>query len=315
MIVELGIFFCNIVVLLLLVAFVTLFERKVFASIQRRKGPEYVGIFGLLQPVADGFKLLFKEPLIPSRSNFFIFIFAPILVLFCSISLWLVIPFSEVIYIFFFKYGMLFGFCFSSLVVYGLLLAGWFSGSRYAGLGAIRSISQLVSYEMCLGLSLFPIFFFVGSFDLFIVMERQWKLWFVSVLPVSFSVFFVASLAELNRTPFDLPEAESELVSGYNVEYGSAGFVLFYIAEYLNMILYSFFITIFFFGGYFGFVDLGYCNFIWLVLKVLFWLFLFIVLRACLPRFRYDQLMFLCWQVLFPIAFGNVFFFCLCLVL
>lgn len=305
------IFMLNVILLLLVVAFVTLFERKVFASVQRRKGPEYVGVFGILQPIADALKLLFKEPIIPSRSHLLIFFIAPVVVLFCSLSSWLVIPFGEFICLLFLKYGMLFSFCFSSLVVYGILLAGWFSGSRYANLGAVRSVSQLISYEICLSLSLFPIFFWVGSFDLFIIVEKQEGCCFFNMVPISFFIFWVAALAELNRTPFDLPEAESELVSGYNVEYSSSGFVLFYIAEYLNMILYSFFISVFFFGGWVALYNLGSFNIIWFPIKVLFCLFFFILLRASLPRFRYDQLMYLCWQVLFPISFGNLVFFCL----
>jgi NADH-quinone oxidoreductase subunit H len=295
---------CNVVCLLLLVAFLTLFERKVFASVQRRKGPERVGIFGVLQPIADALKLLVKEPVVPGRSDMVMFFFAPIIVLFCSLVSWLVVPIWFFFSVVNLNLSILFIFCFSGLTVYGLLLAGWSSNSSYAFLGALRSVSQLISYEICMGLSILPLFFLVGSFNFHEVMDAQSDIWFVRVVPISAIIFFISSLGETNRIPFDLPEAESELVAGYNVEYSGSGFVLFYIAEYLNIILFSVLFVCLFLGGWFCFF--GFFSFICFSLKVLFLLFFFIILRASLPRFRYDQLMFICWQVLFPISIGNM---------
>lgn len=287
--------------LLLSVAFLTLVERKVLGGIQRRKGPNVVGFLGLLQPLADGIKLLSKEVVLPSASNKVVFFIAPILTFFLSLVSWVVIPFDLGIVLADLNIGVFYLFGISSLGVYGIMIAGWASNSRYAFLGALRSAAQMVSYEVSFGLILISIFLVVGSLNLTTIVIFQKGIWFIIPFFPLFLMFFVSILAETNRPPFDLPEAEAELVSGYNVEYSSAGFVLFFLGEYLNIILMSFLTVLLFLGGW----NEGIFFFI---LKVLFILFFFIWVRAAFPRYRYDQLMRLGWKVFLPLSLGFVVF-------
>jgi NADH-quinone oxidoreductase subunit H len=304
--------------MLLAVAFLTLFERKVLASIQKRRGPNVVGLFGLLQPFADALKLLIKEPIIPSSANKFLFILAPIYILFISLLGWAVIPFSESLVIADINIGLLYVLAISSLGVYGIIISGWASNSRYAFLGALRSAAQMISYEVSFGLILLNLVLCVGSMNLTTIVIFQEQIWFIFPFFPSFIMFFISILAETNRAPFDLPEAEAELVSGYNVEYSSTGFAFFFIAEYNSMLLMSVLTVLLFLGGWqspvflFGMIDyfdiLKNLEFVpdvfWFALKILFILFLFIWVRATNPRYRYDQLMYLGWKILLPQALG-----------
>jgi NADH-quinone oxidoreductase subunit H len=304
--------------MLLAVAFLTLFERKVLASIQKRRGPNVVGLFGLLQPFADALKLLIKEPIIPSSANKFLFILAPIYILFISLLGWAVIPFSESLVIADINIGLLYVLAISSLGVYGIIISGWASNSRYAFLGALRSAAQMISYEVSFGLILLNLVLCVGSMNLTTIVIFQEQIWFIFPFFPSFIMFFISILAETNRAPFDLPEAEAELVSGYNVEYSSTGFAFFFIAEYNSMLLMSVLTVLLFFGGWqspvflFGMIDyfdiLKNLEFVpdvfWFASKILFILFLFIWVRATNPRYRYDQLMYLGWKILLPQALG-----------
>jgi NADH-quinone oxidoreductase subunit H len=295
-----------VVPLLLSVAFLTLAERKVLGAMQRRKGPNVVGFLGLLQPIADGAKLILKESILPTLSNKFIFVFAPLLTFFLALVGWSVVPLGEGVVLSDLNLGLLFIFAVSSLGVYGIILAGWASNSRYAFLGSLRSAAQMVSYEVSIGLILISLLLTVGSLNLTRVVMFQSYIWFVVPFFPLFLLFFVSALAETNRPPFDLPEAEAELVSGYNVEYSAVGFALFFIGEYANIILMSSLIVIFFLGGWLFpvpfFPAAAFC------LKLLFILFLFIWVRAAFPRYRYDQLMRLGWKVFLPLSLGWVFF-------
>ena len=295
--------------ILLSVAFFTVFERKVLASIQRRRGPNVVGIFGLLQAFADGVKLLLKETIIPSASNSFIFILAPIFTFLLSLLSWSLIPFDKFIVISDINLSVLFLFAFSSLGVYGIIMSGWSSNSKYAFLGALRSSAQLISYEVSMAIIIMPILACSSSVNLTKIILSQSDLFYFFVFFPSCILFFISILAETNRVPFDLPEAESELVSGYNVEYSSVGFVLFFLAEYSNIILMSSLMSCLFFGGWLPLFTL-YCipGWIWLSIKVVFVGFFFIWIRAILPRFRYDQLMELGWKVILPISLSYLFF-------
>lgn len=294
-----------IVPVLLSVAFLTLAERKVLGAMQRRKGPNTVGFFGLLQPFADALKLLIKETVLPSMSNKFLFILAPLITLTLSLFGWSVVPFGEEFFLIDLDLSLLFFLMVSSLGTYGILLAGWSSNSRYGFLGSLRSAAQMISYEVSMGITLLTVVLSSGSFNLIDIVEAQRYVWFVVPHLPCFFIFFISVLAETNRPPFDLPEAEAELVSGYNVEYSSVGFVLFFVAEYSNILLMSFLNSIFFFGGWFFF---GFESVFFLLLKVIFFLFLFIWVRAALPRFRYDQLMTLGWKVFLPVSTGWFFF-------
>lgn len=296
--------------LLLAIAYLTLAERKVMASMQRRKGPSVVGILGLLQPIADGLKLLVKEPVKPSSANLVIFLFAPVLTFLLSQVAWAVIPFSEGSVLADLNVGLLYVFAISSLGVYGIILAGWSSNSKYAFLGSLRSAAQMVSYEVSIGLILITVLLCVGSLNLSEIVLAQEKVWFcVPLFPLAV-MFFISCLAETNRAPFDLPEAEAELVAGYNVEYSSMGFALFFLGEYANMIVMSSLCSLFFLGGWLPLTNFALLNWIpgsfWFSLKTVLFLFLFVWVRAAYPRYRYDQLMRLGWKVLLPLSLAWV---------
>jgi NADH-quinone oxidoreductase subunit H len=295
--------------MLLAVAYITLFERKVLAAIQIRKGPNVVGIFGLLQPLADGVKLLFKEVTLPISSDKSIFYIAPIITFFLSVLVIAVIPFSTNEVLVDFEFGMMFVFALSSLGIYGIILSGWASNSRYALLGSLRSTAQMISYEVSIGLIVQSALIVVGSVNLTELLEFQREIYLIFPLFPSFILFFISSLAETNRPPFDLPEAEAELVAGYSVEYSAVTFVLFFIGEYLNIILSCVLTVTIFFGGHYAF---GFESSLIFSFKVLVCLFAFIWVRASLPRLRYDQLIQLGWKSLLPFAFGwFTFVFCL----
>ena len=302
-----------IILILLSVAFLTLLERKILAASQRRKGPNVLGFMGFLQPFADALKLLLKETIIPFIANKFLFIISPIITFILSFLGWAVIPFFNYGFIMDINIGILYLFSISSLSVYGIVLAGWSSNSRYAFLGALRSAAQMISYEVSMGLILMTVLLYVGSLNLRHIVLYQQDIWFIILFFPLAVCFFISILAETNRPPFDLPEAEAELVSGYNVEYSAVGFALFFIGEYSNVILMSSFFTILFLGGWLPF---PLCSYIFLgniiythslfliffVFKVLFILFVFIWIRTTFPRYRYDQLMRLGWKVFLPFS-------------
>ena len=293
-----------VVPLLLMVAYLTYAERKVLAAMHLRKGPNVVGPFGLLQPFADGLKLLVKETVIPSGANRAVFVAAPMLTFILSLVAWAVIPFDRGLVLANINVGILYLFAISSLGVYGIIMAGWASNSKYAFLGALRSAAQMVSYEVSIGFVMISVLLCVGSLNLSDIVLAQSKIWFCVPLLPMFVVFFVSGLAETNRAPFDLPEAEAELVGGYNVEYSSMTFALFFLGEYANMILMSATTSILFLGGWLP--PLGIAPFtwipgpIWFILKICAVLFVFLWVRATFPRYRYDQLMRLGWKVFLP---------------
>ncbi len=292
--------------LLLSVAYLTYAERKVIGAMQLRQGPMVVGPMGLLQPIADALKLLMKETILPTGANKIVFLLAPIITFSLAMIGWAVIPFGEGLVISDINVGILYLFAISSLGVYGILMAGWASNSRYAFLGALRSAAQMVSYEIAIGLIIINVLLCVGSLNLSDIVRAQENLWyFIPHFPM-FMIFIASILAETNRHPFDLPEAEAELVAGYNVEYSSMGFALFFLGEYANMILMSAIAVILFLGGWLPPMDVAPLNWIpgpvWLILKICFVLFIFIWARATLPRYRYDQLMRLGWKVFLPLS-------------
>ena len=297
--------------LLLGMAYLTLAERKVIGWMQLRKGPNVVGPFGLLQPIADGLKLFFKETIIPSGANRVIFILAPMVTFVLALVAWAAIPFGAGLVLADINVGILYLFAISSLGVYGIIMAGWASNSKYAFLGALRSAAQMVSYEVSIGFVIITVLLAVGSLNLSkIVLAQAGGIhhWFVfSPLLPMFVVFFISALAETNRAPFDLPEAEAELVSGYNVEYSSMTFALFFLGEYMNMILMSGMTAILFLGGWMSPIDVAPLNSpvlspVWFVLKIIAVLFVFLWVRATFPRYRYDQLMRLGWKVFLPLS-------------
>src|SRR6056300_850791 len=298
--------------LLVAVAYLTLAERKVMGSMQRRKGPNVVGFFGILQPLADGLKLLIKEPVLPSSANTVVFLAAPVLTFLLALIAWAVIPFGEGLVLCDINVGILYLFAISSLGVYGVIMAGWASNSKYAFLGALRSTAQMVSYEVSLGLIIITVLLCVGSLNLSDIVLAQEDVWFAVPLFPLLLLFFISCLAETNRAPFDLPEAEAELVAGYNVEYSSMGFALFFLGEYANMIMMSVLCVILFLGGWLPPLSLSIFHWIpgsfWLGIKTIFFLFLYIWVRAAFPRYRYDQLMRLGWKVFLPLALAWVLF-------
>lgn len=291
---------------LLATAFLTLSERKIMAAAQRRRGPNVVGFLGLLQPIADGLKLIVKEPLIPTNANLLLFLTAPILSFVFSTIAWAAIPFGESMVIADLNIGVLYIFAVSSLGVYGIITSGWSSNSKYAFLGSLRSAAQMISYEVSIGLILLSVILSVGSLNLTEIVLAQNEVWFALTHWPAMIMFFIASLAETNRAPFDLPEAEAELVAGYFVEYSSSGFSLFFLAEYGSMIMMSSLLSIFFMGGWLPPINIVLFQYVpgplILAIKTLFWLFLFVLVRACLPRYRYDRLMVLGWKVLLPLS-------------
>ena len=298
--------------LLISVAYLTYFERKVIGYIQVRVGPNRVGWKGLLQPFADLIKLLHKEIITPSRSNKHLFFVAPLLSLAPALAGWAVIPFSEGVVLSNINAGVLYLFAMSSLSVYGVIIAGWASNSKYAMIGALRSAAQTVSYEIAMGFALVGVLLASGSMNLTEIVNAQqggiWHWWFIPLLPL-FMVFWIAGIAETNRAPFDLVEGESEIVAGFHVEYSGVGFALFFLAEYASMILISSMLALLFLGGWLSpfdgvpvLDDVFYFvpPMIWLLAKIVLFLFVYLWIRATFPRYRYDQLMRLGWKVLIP---------------
>jgi NADH-quinone oxidoreductase subunit H len=301
-----------VVPLLIAVAYFTLAERKILASIQRRRGPAVVGLWGLGQALADGLKLLVKETILPSTSNVLIFIIAPILTFLLALMGWAVIPFGEGLVLSDLNVGILYIFAVSSLGVYGIITSGWASNSKYAFLGALRSTAQMVSYEVSIGLIIINVLLCAGSLNLSAIVFAQESIWYIVPLFPVFLMFFISALAETNRAPFDLPEAEAELVAGYNVEYSAMGFALFFLGEYTNILIMCALLTILFLGGWLPLIDIFPLNCIpgplWFGLKMSLMVFAFIWVRGAYPRYRYDQLMRLGWKVLLPLALGWVLF-------
>ncbi len=288
------------------VAFIVYAERKILALMSLRRGPNIVGPFGLFQSFADFIKIFFKETIIPTGANKVVFLAAPIVTFVLAMIAWAVIPFGPGLVVADINVGVLYLFAISSMGVYGIVMAGWASNSRYAFLGAMRSAAQMVSYEVSMGFVIVSVLLVVGSLNLSAIVEAQRGLWFAIPLLPMFVIFFISTLAETNRHPFDLPEAESELVAGYQVEYSSVSFVLFFLAEYANMALMSGITTILFLGGWLPPLDIAPFNWIpgtiWFVLKICLLLFVFVWVRATLPRYRYDQLMRLGWKVFLPVS-------------
>ena len=298
--------FMIITLVLFAVAYLTYAERKVLASMQMRKGPNIVGPFGLLQPFADGLKLMFKETIVPSGANQFIFVVAPVVTFVLSLVAWAVIPFSAGMVLANINVGILYLFAISSLGVYGIIMAGWASNSKYPFFGALRSAAQMISYEISIGFVIITVLLLVGSLNLTDIVMAQERIWFCFPLLPMFVIFFVSALAETNRAPFDLPEAEAELVAGYQVEYSSMTFAMFFLGEYANMILMSAMTSILFLGGWLPPFDIAPFNWLpgplWFALKIALVLFFFLWVRGTFPRYRYDQLMRLGWKVFLPFS-------------
>jgi len=295
-----------IALVLVSVAYLTYAERKVLASMQMRKGPNVVGPFGLLQPFADGLKLMLKETIVPSGANRFIFIIAPVVTFVLSLVAWAVIPFDAGMVLSDINVGILYLFAISSLGVYGIIMAGWASNSKYPFLGALRSAAQMVSYEISIGFVIITVLLLVGSLNLTDIVTAQERFWFCIPLLPMLVIFFVSALAETNRAPFDLPEAEAELVAGYQTEYSSMTFAMFFLGEYANMILMSAMTAILFLGGWLPPFDIAPFNWLpgplWFALKIALVLFVFLWVRGTFPRYRYDQLMRLGWKVFLPFS-------------
>jgi NADH-quinone oxidoreductase subunit H len=293
-----------VVPLLLAIAYLTYAERKIIGAMQLRQGPMVVGPMGLLQPIADGLKLLVKETVLPSGANKVVFLLAPMITFTLALIGWAVIPFGDGMVLADINVGVLYLLAISSLGVYGIIMAGWASNSRYAFLGALRSAAQMVSYEIAIGLIIINVLITAGSLNLSDIVRAQENLWFFIPHFPMFAIFVASILAETNRHPFDLPEAEAELVAGYNVEYSSMAFALFFLGEYGNMILMSAICAVLFLGGWLPPFDIAPFTWIpgpiWFIAKICFVLFIFIWARATLPRYRYDQLMRLGWKVFLP---------------
>lgn len=300
-------YLCIVVPVLISIAFFTVAERKILGGIQRRRGPNSVGVYGLFQALADGLKLFLKELILPSSANKFLFLIAPVITFFLSLLGWAVIPVNFTGVLVDLNLGLLFLLSISSLGVYGIIIAGWSSNSKYAFLGALRSAAQIVSYEVSLGFILVSLFICTGTTNLSGLVLAQKQIWFfVPHFPV-FILFFISCLAETNRHPFDLPEAEAELVSGYNVEYSAIGFTLFFLGEYGNIILISSLCTCLFLGGWLFPIEF-FSGSLCFAIKTFFFLCLFIWARAAFPRYRYDQLIRLGWKVFLPFSLSWVFF-------
>lgn len=298
-----------IVPLLIAVAYLTLAERKVLGSMQLRKGPNVVGVFGLLQPIADGLKLFSKETILPTQANLGIFIIAPILAFVLALINWAVIPYERGAVIADINLGLLYLFAVSSISVYAILTSGWSSNSKYAFFGAIRAAAQMISYEVSIGLILMSIIICTGSLNLTKIVLAQKEIWFIIPLFPAAIMFFISALAETNRAPFDLTEGESELVSGYNVEYSSMTFALFMLAEYSHIILMSLLTSLLFLGGWLPFPFLEFIPpALNMAIKTTMITFLFIWVRASFPRMRYDQLMQLLWKSYLPMSLGFLIF-------
>ena len=294
-----------LVPLLIAVAYMTYAERKILAAMQLRKGPNVVGPFGLLQAFADAIKMFMKETVIPTGANRVLFLLAPVLTFMLAMIAWAVIPVGDGWAVANINVGILYLFAISSLGVYGIIIAGWASNSKYAFLGALRSAAQMVSYEVSIGFVMVTVLLCVGSLNLNDIVRAQSHVWFCIPLFPMFVVFFISALAETNRSPFDLPEGESEIVAGFMVEYSAMPFGLFFLGEYANMFLMSGLTAILFLGGWQAPLGLTFIpGVIWFVLKIAFFMFLFCWVRATFPRFRYDQLMRLGWKVFLPLSLG-----------
>ncbi len=295
-----------LVPLLMIVAYATYGERRVMAAMQLRKGPNVVGPFGLWQPFADALKMVMKETIVPTGANRVLFLIAPLITFGLAMVAWAVVPTGNGLAVANINVGILYLFAISSLGVYGIIIAGWSSNSKYAFLGALRSAAQMVSYEVSIGFIMVSVLLCVGSLNLNDIVKAQNGLWFCIPLFPMFIVFFISGLAECNRVPFDLPEGESEIVAGFMVEYSSMSYAMFFLGEYANMTLMSAMTAILFLGGWMS--PLPFLAFIpgpiWLILKICLVMFVFIWVRATFPRFRYDQLMRLGWKVFLPLSLG-----------
>jgi len=288
------------------VAMIVWLDRRIWAFVQKRRGPNVVGPFGLFQTLADALKYIFKEIIIPASSNKIIFILAPIVTMTLALIAWAVIPFSEDYVLADINVGILYIFAISSLGVYGIIMGGWASNSKYPFLGSIRSAAQMVSYEVSIGVIIINVLLCVGSLNLSDIVLAQQKIWFVIPLFPMFVIFFISSLAETNRPPFDLPEAEAELVSGYQTEYSGMMYAMFWLGEYANILLMCALGSILFLGGWLAPINISPFDMVppplWLILKILFLFILFALIKAIVPRYRYDQLMRLGWKVFLPFS-------------
>lgn len=318
--INMVIFIPFFICLLVTIAYATLLERKMLASAQRRRGPNITGIFGLLQPFADGLKLFFKETILLSNSHVLLYFLAPVFTLFCAISLWIIIPLVESGGLIITKNSMIYVLVLSTLSSYGIMFSGWASNSKYAFLGALRSTAQMISYELTMSLIWLCIAMVTDSLNIVDVVEQQGRsVWYIIPLMPLWVIFFIVTLAETNRAPFDLPEAEAELVAGYNVEYSSITFALFFLAEYAAIIVMSSIGVLFFRGGWYPIIPIWLLNYLdynnvlyilqntinplfWFSIKVIMHVSLVIMVRATLPRYRYDQLMKTGWKKLLPIT-------------
>ena len=295
-----------LVPVLVSVAMIVWLDRRVWAFVQKRRGPNVVGPFGLLQSLADALKYIFKEIIIPASSNKVIFILAPIITMTLALISWAVIPFSEDFVLADINVGILYLFAVSSLGVYGIIMGGWASNSKYPFLGAIRSAAQMVSYEVSIGIIIINVLLCVGSLNLSDIVKAQENLWYIIPLFPMFVIFFISALAETNRPPFDLPEAEAELVAGYQTEYSGMMYAMFWLGEYANILLMCALGSILFLGGWLSPINIFPFNVIpspiWLILKILLLFILFALVKAIVPRYRYDQLMRLGWKVFLPLS-------------
>ena len=292
--------------ILVSVALIVWFDRRVWGFVQKRRGPNVVGPFGLLQTLADALKYIFKEIIIPASANKVVFILAPIVTMTLALSAWAVIPLSEKIVISDINVGILYIFAISSLGVYGIIMGGWSSNSKYPFLGSIRSAAQMVSYEVSIGIIIINVLLCTGSLNLKDIVLAQENLWFVVPLFPMFVIFFISALAETNRPPFDLPEAEAELVAGYQTEYSGMMYAMFWLGEYANILLMCALGSILFLGGWLSPIDIYPFNIIpgplWMIFKILLLFFLFAIVKAIVPRYRYDQLMRLGWKIFLPLS-------------